>query len=852
MIPASFLLSPRRFQLRPAPVPCYGSRLRPFVPLGASHSTSPKNPDAPPKRPIFVRNIFTLKCHEEFFARGAAASLLWCGLLAIPVAAQLPPTFLPPIPTQQPNAANPSQRLKIQRPDAPGPNDVNVSAEHQESEGDIRHLRGHVHLETFDKKLEADEVDYNEDTKDVEARGHVLFENFADGTKLNCDHGTYNVDTQNGIFYDVKGIAPSKIVSRPGLLTSTNPFYFEGKWAEHKEDHYIVHEGFITDCKVPKPWWRLDAPRFDIVQYDRAIAYRAVFRIKNIPLFYAPAYYKSLKKVPRQSGFLTPNIGRSSLYGIMLGMSYYWAISRSYDMFYRIQYLSARGFAHTYDFRGKITPGTDVSFNLYGVNDRGIDVGNGVIQKQGGVQFTFDAKTTLPDGWDGKMEINYLSSFLFRQSFSQDFHEAIFSESHSVGFLDKHWSYYGINVVADRDEEFQSITKGDDITIKKLPEVEFFGRDDQIASGPLPLWFSFNTSAGLMDRSQPVSEPGAPPENALKTPTFVNRVDLYPHVTSAFHLLGFNFLANASIRETEYGNSVADNNLPNIHITGTDILRSAQEASLEILPPSLERVFNAPKWMGGGKLKHVIEPRIKYKYVTGIDDFQRLIRFDQTDIMNNTNQLTLSIVNRLFLKNKDGNVSEILTWEVSQARYFDPTFGGAVVAGQRNVIESSEELDGFDFLNGPRNYSPVVSSLRFQQRIGFEWRFDYDPLFHRITNSSFNTDIRWAKYYLSFGDSLNHTDPVIAPNSNQAHVTVGLGNANRKGWNGATSLYYDYMRHILVFATTEVTYNTDCCGISVEYRRFNLGIRDDTQYRVSFAVSNVGSFGTLRKQERLY
>jgi LPS-assembly protein len=79
-----------------------------------------------------------------------------------------------------------------------------------------------------------------------------------------------------------------------------------------------------------------------------------------------------------------------------------------------------------------------------------------------------------------------------------------------------------------------------------------------------------------------------------------------------------------------------------------------------------------------------------------------------------------------------------------------------------------------------------------------------------------------------------------------------VGNQNRKGWNAAFSTYYDYKRGILDFSTTEVTYNTDCCGISVEYRRFNVGSRDDTQYRVAFAVSNIGSFGTLRKQERIF
>ena len=727
-----------------------------------------------------------------------------------------------------------------------------VNADTEETDGDLRHLRGHAVLQTFDKKLEADEVDYNEDTGDAEFRGNVRFENFADGTKLNCDHGTYNVDTETGFFYEVNGVSPTKIISRPGLLTTTNPFYFQGKWAERKEDRYIVHDGYVTDCKVPKPWWRLTAPTFDVIPYDRAIAYHAVFHLKELPLFYAPRYTKSLKKLPRQSGFMTPNIGRSSLYGMMLGMSYYWAINRSYDTFYRIQYFSSRGFAHTYDFRGKIRPGTDVSFNLYGVNDRGVNIGNGVIQKQGGLQFKLDAKTQLGDGWEGKMELDYLSSFLFRQAFSQSFNEAIFSESHSVGFLTKHWSSFGVNIVTSRDEEFQSVNPGDDIIIKKLPQVDFFSRDRQILAGPVPLWLSFDTSAGLFDRSQPAFG-GAP---SLQS-GFINRLDIYPHLTSAFHLLGFNFLANASVRETEYGSTLNTAALANpqnptdTQLSGA-LLRSAREVRLEILPPSLERIFDAPKWLGGGKLKHVIEPRIEYEYVGGIDDFNRLLRFDGTDIMNDTNQLTFSIANRLFVKDKNGNVRELLTWEVSQARYFDPTFGGAAVPGQRNVIQSSEELDGFAFIDGPRNYSPIVSSLRFQDKLGFEWKVDYDPLLKHISNNEINATMRFSNYFVTLGDSEVHTNPVVAPNSNQIHALFGWGNQNRKGWNGATSLYYDEMRHILVFATTEITYNTDCCGISVEYSRFNVGARDDTQYRVAFAVSNVGSFGTLRKQERIF
>jgi LPS-assembly protein len=783
-------------------------------------------------------------------------------LLAPPIlqAQQPPPPIAsvpPPAPQSVPNAANPDQRFKIPRPGAPNPDEYTVDSETQEADGDLRHLRGHVHLESIDKKLDADAVDYNDDTGDVEAWGNVRYENFLDGTKLNCDHAKYNVNSETGIFYNVRGTSETKIVARPGLLTTNNPFYFEGKWGERVEGKYIIHEGFVTDCKVPKPWWRLTSAKFDILPGDRAITYHAVFRVKRVPIFYFPAYYKSLKVLPRQSGFLTPNIGHSSIYGEMIGLAYYWAISRSYDALYRIQYFTLRGPASTLELRGKVTPGTDFSLDLYAVQDRGVSIGNAsngicpagtslaggaCIQKQGGEELTFDGHSELGDGWTARVHIDYLSSFLFREAFSQSFHETIFSETHSVGFVIKHWSSYAFDVVADRDEEFENATPDDRIITKKLPVAEFLSRDRQILGGVLPLWFSFNSSAGFLDRTQP----------EYQTPRFVGRLDVYPEVTTAFHFAGFSLTATGAIRETEYGESIVP--LPNAQaqINDQGILRSAREIDVQLIPPAFERIFQSPKWLGGDKVKHVIEPRIDYKFVDGIANFNKIIRFDETDLMNDTDQVTLSLTNRLYVKDKNGNVNEVMSWEVAQSRYFDPTFGGAVIPGQRNVLESTVELDGFDFLDGPRNYSPIVSVLRFQHVVGFEWRADYDPLLGRVTNTSFNGNIRLSKYFFALGHTDVRPNPVVTAPNDQLNFLMAIGNQNRRGWNAAVNAFYDLSKHVLDFATTEVTYNTDCCGFSVEYRRYNFGTRDDTQYRLSFSIANVGSFGNLRKQERIY
>jgi len=742
----------------------------------------------------------------------------------------------------------------VPRTNVPPPGEYWVQSDTQEADGPLRHLRGHVRLETMDKKLEADSVDYNEDTGDAEASGHVVYTNYTDGTKLYCDHATYNLNSGTGIFYEVNGTSVPKIVARPGLLTTNNPFYFEGQWAERTQDKYIVHDGFVTDCKVPRAWWRLTGTTFDIYPNDHAIAHHTVFHIKWLPLFYFPVYYKSLEKLPRQSGFLTPNIGRSSLYGGVFGLAYYWAINRSYDALYRIQDLTSRGFAHTLEMRGKVKPGTDFGFNLYGVQDRGIDVGNGVIQKQGGLQFSMDGRSDLGDGWQAVMHLDYLSSFLFRLNFSQSFAGAIFSESHSAGVVSKHWSTYVFDVAFDRDENFENTNPADTILIRKLPEVDFLSRDRQIVGGVLPVWFSLDSSIGLLDRYQP----------GFQTRNFVNRLDVYPELTTAMHFWGFNMTVSGAVRETEYGSSLANTasseagttsggvTIQNPTAIGQDLLRSAREVRIELVPPSFERIYKSPKWLGGKEVKHVIETHVDYDLVSGIDDFNRIIRFDETDLMSDTNQVTLSFANRLFVKDKDNNVNEELSWEVSQARYFDPTFGGAVIPGQRNVFAGTEALDGFAFLDGPRSYSPVVSSVLFQRVLGVEWRMDYDPLLGHISNNTFNGNIRLSKVFVSLGQSELRAVPLVSPRSDQLTGRVAVGKQNRKGWNAAFSIYYDYRLGIMDFENTEINYNTDCCGLSVEYGRFNFGGRDDTQYRIAFSVANIGSFGSLRKQDNLF
>jgi LPS-assembly protein len=92
----------------------------------------------------------------------------------------------------------------------------------------------------------------------------------------------------------------------------------------------------------------------------------------------------------------------------------------------------------------------------------------------------------------------------------------------------------------------------------------------------------------------------------------------------------------------------------------------------------------------------------------------------------------------------------------------------------------------------------------------------------------------------------------LTPSANQVFAIFGFGQENRRGWSTGSLVLYDFARSVSIFNQFQVTYNTDCCGWSVQYRRLGIGIRNENQFRVAFAIANIGSFGTLRRQERIF
>ncbi len=741
------------------------------------------------------------------------------------VRSSLPPSTMPPgLPP-----LDPDQLVEIQ------------STGNQETIGAMHYARGSVRIRTAEVWLTADEVDFNDETGEFEARGKVHYESLTDGFRLDCDHAKYNAKEETGEFFDVSGYASVQVEPKLGVLTTTNPFYMRGQRAEKLKDRYILHNGFISDCSPEDLWWRLNASTFDVIPHKRAIAHQSTLRVKNIPVFYFPAFYKSLEEQPRRSGFLLPTIGNSSRFGQTVGAGFFWAINRSYDLTYRAQFYTKRGIVHQADFEGWVNQRTYFDSSTFiAPKNNGLPAG---------YILTVDGKSQVGKGWEGRGELRQLSSLGFRQQFTQSFDEAISSETHSIGFLTKHWKDYAFNFVAQRNVNYQDLTPGNDVVIRKLPEAQFITREHQWKD--LPIWVSMDSSYGLDRRTQP----------QFQTRQFVQRADIAPRITSAVHWFGLDLSPTFTLRDTAYDSRLLFNpQTQSGQVIGQNLNRLAKDVQFDLGLPRLSRVFNAPKWLrSGDKVKHVIEARVRYRYVTGINNFQQTLRFDDLDVMSNTNEVEFNLSNRLLKKNSSGGVDDVISWQLFYKRYLDPTFGGAVVAGQRNVVESADLLTGYAFLNGPRNQSPISSVLRVQGRAGVEWRTDYDPVRHAFVNSSLGMDVRFGEFLFFASHNLLKTDPILAPTANQLRLQARYGGENRRGWNYGFSTGYDFQgppttnKAYWQFIQAQATYNTDCCGFSVQYSRFNgFTAFNNSQIRVAFALANIGSFGTLRRQNRIF
>jgi LPS-assembly protein len=229
--------------------------------------------------------------------------------------------------------------------------------------------------------------------------------------------------------------------------------------------------------------------------------------------------------------------------------------------------------------------------------------------------------------------------------------------------------------------------------------------------------------------------------------------------------------------------------------------------------------------------------------------------------------------------------------------------GAAIANGRRNIFTTTLDLTGVAFLTEPREISPLISRLRVRSSAhsDVEWDFDLDTGALKFNSSNVYVDLHEGNLFgaLSYARldapgrfETESPTPTTLPNGattnevvtsaisdfNQLRVLLGYGNPVKPGLSIAANAGID-LKHLygatqtstvtigttsmsesrtvypplLQYATVQASYNWNCCGLAVEYRKFELGsVRNEGTYRFNFTLANIGAAGNLRRAERLF
>jgi LPS-assembly protein len=150
--------------------------------------------------------------------------------------------------------------------------------------------------------------------------------------------------------------------------------------------------------------------------------------------------------------------------------------------------------------------------------------------------------------------------------------------------------------------------------------------------------------------------------------------------------------------------------------------------------------------------------------------------------------------------------------------------------------------------------------MRFEaiDNLRIQWDLDYDPKRGQVDSDNLFAGYSFGRTTVGVGHAmLNAVDenpgtasPTLKSQSVQPFLE--FGKPNHVGFNAAANGSYDFVAGQLQYGGVEAVYNWDCCGLSMGYRRFELGTvqgvgRNEHEWLYGFTLANFGAVGDIRR-----
>ncbi|MDW2980408.1 MAG: LPS assembly protein LptD [Rhodanobacter sp.] len=533
-----------------------------------------------------------------------------------------------------------------------------VQAQHVDSSNQsVYHLSGDVKLQRADQQLQADRIDYNDESTDYDARGNVRYQEA--GQLLAASSMRGNTEASRGIANDVR----YQMLDARGNGTAGQGQMLDAQHTRYSQATY-------STCDVGHHLWEFRAKSITIdKETGVGVARNATMRLGNVPFLYLP-YFSFPVDDRRKSGFLYPTVGHTGRSGYEISTPYYLNLAPNYDATLDPRIYSERGAMLAGEFR-YLTPGSNGQLNVeYVPNDHGKS--DGLADTQGDSRYLvqFSDRTQLWKGWQFVGSYNHASDSSYLYDYGDALsHAAVYTLGSNAAIVGggKWWNASFGGTIYQNVNPFVTDSG---LPYKQLPYAKFS------MNVPLSRWLEFGMDTSAV---------------AFRKTSFVDghREDLYPYLAADFGTSAWFVRPRLAYRYTAYQLGSDYQNYGYYGLLGsgatTPFNRKSPSRSLPIVSLDSGLVFDRSTTLFGNSYTQTLEPRLYYLYVpyrnqnnlplfdTNVMsfDYWQLFstnRFSGADRQMDANNLTAALTTRLL---DDGGVERVSA-SIGQIHYFSP------------------------------------------------------------------------------------------------------------------------------------------------------------------------------------
>ncbi len=774
--------------------------------------------------------------------KGFLLSLAAC-LCSVAVCAQTP-AQAPPGPPATPGAAGAA-------PPADLPLGItNFSSWKFERVGDHLHLINQAAIEGPNLKFFADDVDLYTDSNRVVASGNVVFTN-ADG-RISAERVEFNTLTGVGTFYDASGIMSlgTQSAQNAAAFGGQEPdVYFYGATLEKIGlRRYRITNGGFTTCVQPTPRWEVTSGSVVLNLDDYAIARNTLLRVKGVPMFYLPILYYPIQKSQRQTGFLLPTYGTSTLRGQSISNAFFWAINRSQDATFFHDWFTRTGTGMGSEYRYIAGLQSAGNVRLYRFQQHETEF------TQSGVTSTLPAKISyeftgavtqaLGGSARARMRLDYFSDVQTQQLYHQNLYDASRRSRLIEAGVSDAFGPLSTTLLYQRNETFDNSTTA--FLYGSTPRVTTVLAPQQLFGAPI--YASMNSEyAYLPYRNLDLLKDRVTLDNSL------GRVDVAPALRVPLSKLSFlSINTSAAHRMTYYTRSA------NARGVAVDepLLRDYTQVRTDVVGPVFTKIWDTPESTYTERMKHVIEPAFTVDYTTPINNYQQTPLLSDTSdfIIGGASRLTYGLTNRLMYRRKTtdgtrGQTREFVTVGVQQTYYSN---------SQSSRYDTSYSSSNTN--RKPVNLSPVALVGRVSPTgdLDANVRAEYDLNDGALAILSVGSSVSAGLGSGSVQFSRQHPQTSVT----RGNVTTWLRQDPSSYFSGSTTLHspnrhftgtyaisWDLTHSTIVTQNLLGTYMAQCCGLQLEFQKFHLSssapIASDRRFNVSFVLAGLGTFSNF-------